>query len=264
MKVALCQTRIEWENKETNYERAEVLIREAVREEAELIFFPEMSFTGFSMNIEATKEWDCRTIETMAGFAGKYRIAIGFGWVKACGEKAENHYTVVDKSGNILSDYIKIHSFSYGGEEEQFLSGGSISQFVFKGFCFTPFICYDLRFPEVFRLTAQTTDVFVIPANWPTSRTAHWDVLLRARAIENQSYVLGINCVGDIGGQRYSGNSAVIEPDGKTAACVSGVEEVIYATIDRQKMRVREDFNVMRDQKKELYAEIEKHLNFDE
>ena len=259
MKVALCQTHIIWENKEANYAKAEGLINEAVYKGADLVFFPEMSFTGFSMNIDVTKEKDDKTVNKMIAFAKEYRVALGFGWVKDCGGKVENHYTVIDELGNILSDYTKMHSFLYGGEGEKFNSGGDICQFEYAGMTFTPFICYDLRFPEVFRIAAETTDVFVIPANWPANRAEHWNTLLQARAIENQNYVLGINCVGDVGGLRYVGNSTIIEPDGKITECVSDVEKIIYGIIDKRKMSIREEFNVMQDRKTELYFQLYKN-----
>lgn len=118
IKLALVQPQIEWEEKERNYASAGKWIGEAVRQGAEAVFFPEMSFTGFSMNTEITGEKDARTIEHMSALARQHHVSVGFGWVKDCVEtcgKCENHYTIVDSAGEVLSDYAKLHPFSYSG-----------------------------------------------------------------------------------------------------------------------------------------------------
>lgn len=254
MKVALCQTIIEWENKETNIRIAEKYIKEASLNEAKIVFFPEMSFTGFSMNIKVTKEDRDESLNKVIMLAQKYQMVIGFGWVKANGEKAENHYTVIDTNGKILLDYIKIHSFLYGGEGEQFISGNTVCTFRYEGIEIALFICYDLRFPEIFRSVQNKADVFVVPANWPAVRREHWNTLLRARAIENQCYVLGVNCVGNIGSLEYAGESSIIEPDGTIAGSLLNKEGIIYGFIWKEKLLIRKSFPVMADRKNKLYT----------
>ena len=118
MKAALCQFQIAFEEKEINLQRAEHMIASAAKAHAQIIFFPEMSFTGFSMNVPEIGESDGRTIQVIQEFARKYQIAVGFGWVKRNGEKGENHFTVADASGTVLADYVKVHPFSYGGENK--------------------------------------------------------------------------------------------------------------------------------------------------
>lgn len=253
VKVALCQTEIIWEDKQKNILHAEEMIIEASRNGAEIIFFPEMSFTGFSMDIVKTREFDMETVKKIGELALKYDVYIGFGWVKASENKAENHYTVVDGSGNIALDYIKIHSFQYGGEGEQFIPGDQIYSFMINGFRFTPLICYDLRFPEVFRMKMEETDVYIVPANWPASRSEHWNTLLKARAIENQSYVLGINCVGVIGGLSYQGDTCAIDPNGNILGHISEKEEILYVEIEKEGLGIRETFPVRRDRRSEIY-----------
>lgn len=258
VKVALCQTKIEWENKQKNIFNAEKLIVEAVKNDAQIVLFPEMSFTGFSMDIVKTREADMQTVTNISKLASEHGVYIGFGWVKESGDKAENHYTVVDKSGAIVLDYTKIHSFQYGGEGEQFIPGGQLYSFIVNGFCFTPLICYDLRFPEVFRMKMEETDVYIVPANWPASRSEHWNTLLKARAIENQSYVLGINCVGEIGGLLYNGDTSAIDPSGNIIGHVSGKEEILYVDIEKSSLDVREAFPVRKDRRQEIYLGGEK------
>ncbi len=256
IRIALCQTNIKWEDKEANIARAAELISEAADKGASLVLFPEMSFTGFSMNIAATRESDMSTVNRMRELAVSNNIAIGFGWVNAVGDKAENRYCVIADDGSVMSDYSKIHSFRYGGECDQFVSGNDIRSFEYKGIRFTPFICYDLRFPEIFRAVNDKTDVYIVPANWPGRRSGHWKTLLQARAIENQAYVLGINCAGDIGDLYYIGDSCVIGPDGTVMEMISDREGMICADIDSSELEVRKTFPVLDDRKQDLYLKL--------
>ena len=107
MRVALYQMHIAWEDKQANIAKVEEKLKEISKQQIDVLLLPEMSFTGFSMNTDVTKEEKEDTVEQMKQFAIQYKITIGFGWVKDCGQKSENHYTIVDKSGIILSDYAK-------------------------------------------------------------------------------------------------------------------------------------------------------------
>ena len=101
-----------------------------------------------------------RTIERVFRcYAKMYHIAIGFGWVKDCGKKSENHYTIMDKEGNIISDYAKIYPFSFSGEDKKFQGGEKINIFELDGIKFSTFICYDLRFPEIFQIASKEAHV---------------------------------------------------------------------------------------------------------
>lgn len=256
IKIALAQTHIIWENKEENYKKAERLIREAAEHGSEVIFFPEMSFTGFSMNTELTKETDESTIAFISELSSKHRINVGFGWVRDCGEKSENHYTVVDKTGAVISDYAKIHPFSYSGEDKKFIGGENISYFELNGICFSSFICYDLRFPDIFQTASKRARVIVLPANWPASRSAHWKTLLSARAIENQVYILAVNCVGFIGGVDYTGDSGIINPNGDILVQKSAKEEIIYYELTDDTESFRDAFPVKADRREALYIKL--------
>ncbi len=259
IKVALVQTQIIWEDKAQNFAIAQKWIREAVDKKAEAVFFPEMSFTGFSMNTDATKEDNEQTIQYMKARAQQYHISIGFGWVKDCGQecgKCENHYTVVDSAGNVLSDYAKIHPFSYAGEDVKFQGGSKTAHFVFKGIPWSSLICYDLRFPEIFQAVSEKAHVIIVPANWPAKRSVHWKTLLRARAIENQVYILAVNCVGDIGEISYSGDSCIIDPDGCVKSCLSGSEGIICFELTDDVEYYRSTFPVKQDRRRELYREL--------
>lgn len=264
IKIALAQTNIVWEDKKQNYIIAEKRIREAVKQNVTAIFFPEMSFTGFSMNTDATKESGNDTVLYMKDLAAKYGIHIGFGWVKDCGnncehdfsDRCENHYTVTDNNGDIISDYVKLHPFSYSGEDLKFQGGNALTHFLLGGIPCSTFICYDLRFPEIFQAASHKAHIIVVPANWPARRSVHWTTLLQARAVENQVYIIAINCVGDIGGQHYSGDSCVITPDGSVMTALHEQEGSLYVELTDDVANLREHFPVKQDRREAFYVKL--------
>ncbi|MBO5144925.1 MAG: carbon-nitrogen family hydrolase [Lachnospiraceae bacterium] len=256
MNIALAQMHIAWEDKAANYKKAEIFMREASTHGTEAVFFPEMSFTGFSMNTAVTKETEYETVTYMKTLARQYQMYAGFGWVKDCGQKCENHYTIVDKEGSVLSDYAKLHPFSYSGEDEKFQGGSAITYFQLKGMECSSFICYDLRFPEIFQQASKSAQVILVPANWPAKRREHWKTLLKARAIENQVYVLAVNCVGETGGLYYSGDSGVFNPNGELLVSLSEKEGCLYCELPNDAWDFREAFPVKRDRREELYQAL--------
>lgn len=259
MKVTLYQTHIIWEEKETNYLHLETKLKE-MQGKTDLMLLPEMSFTGFSMKTDVTKESHFETVNRMVDFAKKYQQAIGFGWVKDCGEKSENHYTIVDKNGEIITDYAKIHPFSFSGEDEKFRGGNKINVFGLNGIRCSVFICYDLRFPQIFQIASRQAHVIIIPANWPAARSEHWKCLLRARAIENQAYILAVNCVGEMNGLRYMGDSCIIDPIGRVLMELSGREGVIDYIIEDDVESYRAAFPIEKDRREDLYIKYESAL----
>lgn len=256
MKIALAQTEIVWENKEKNIEIAEQLIMKAQSKDAKLVLFPEMSFTGFTMNTEYSAESSDFTFKILRKYAINNNIIIGFGWVKKVADKSENHYTIISQTGEVLSDYVKIHPFSYSNEDCYFCRGDKLSHFCIDGIPFSTFICYDLRFPEVFQIASQDAHFIIIPANWPKRRREHWNTLLRARAIENQIYIIAINCIGEnIGGLEYSGDSCVINPNGDVVMKAEG-EGLWICDIYDDVEKYRSDFPVKQDRRIELYHHL--------
>ena len=285
MKIALIQSEIEYENKEENLRRAEAVIREEASLGMDLILFPEMSFTGFSMRVEkigeearvvdaeAGIEIEGRTLQHLRELAVAYRVAIGFGWValprvtekestdtevaagtaeeasdtRSVGHKAENRYTILDKTGHIISTFTKLHPFSYAGEDRFFRGGEGPLKYTVAGIPFTTMICYDLRFPEEFRVVAPDVHAALIPANWPASRAEHWKTLLRARAIENQIYIFAVNCAGHMAGQYYSGDSCIIRPDGQVVQSLTGEAGVLRYEFNDDTEDFRAKFPVLQD-----------------
>lgn len=250
MKAELCQTNIIWENKKENIKKAEEIIKFS---KSDVILFPEMSFTGFSMNTDLTGENNNHTIHRLSEMAVKYNKALAFGWVHKTSDKAENHYTFVNSSGEILSDYIKIHPFSYSGEDKFFKSGNTINIFEYMGFKICSFICYDLRFPEIFQIASKNADIIIVAANWPAARADHWKTLLKARAIENMCYIFGINCVGNMGRQYYSGDSCIIKPDGEVIEMLSNKEGSVVFEIDNDVQMYKQAFPTKRDRRECFY-----------
>lgn len=129
LKIALFQMNIAWEDKKVNFEKVEAVVKDAVNQGVQVLFLPEMTFTGFSMNIDVTAETDGYTVDKMKSVCKKYNLAVGFGWVEKCGDKAKNCYTIVDKNGVELATYVKIHPFSYAGEDNYFIKGDKIITF---------------------------------------------------------------------------------------------------------------------------------------
>ena len=252
MIVALAQTHILWEDKEKNLAKAASFMKNARLKGAEILFFPEMSLTGFSMNTEITAEKDLP--EEIKRLCQEEKINVGIGWTKRGEQKAENHYTVINKEGDICSDYVKIHPFSYAGEANAFQGGNEILFYQLGGYSFSTFICYDLRFPELFQIASQKADVIVVPANWPAKREEHWKTLLKARAIECQSYILGINCVGTTGGIMYNGFTSAYSPEGECLTKLSGEEGIVTLELYHECLDIRNSFPVKQDRKWQFYS----------
>ena len=265
MRVALGQLDMIWENKELSINRGEKMIREAAQAQADVIIFPEMSFTGFSMNLEGIGEPTDQpdTVKRMSALAKQYQIAIGFGWAAlpeetdsiAEGGLGTNRFTLLDCNGEKVTEYSKIHPFTYGGESDRYAKGEQIVSVPFLGRNISLFICYDLRFPELFQIASQQSDIIFVIANWPEIRSAHWQTLLRARAIETQSYLVGVNCYGSRDGDSYSGDSMAVDSIGNILGILSGREGVLICDLDDRAWRLRQKFSTRADRQEKLYGE---------
>jgi predicted amidohydrolase len=146
--------------------------------------------------------------------------------------------------------YAKIHPFTYGREHEHYSAGREFLTVDIDGARCSFFVCYDLRFADEFWALAEQTDCYVVPANWPASRREHWLALLRARAIENQAYVVGVNRVGDGGRLAYCGDSIVVDPFGEVVVQAGDTESIITANIDPERVRsVRAEYPFLQDRR---------------
>lgn len=266
MRIALGQLRLFWEDKEENLKRAESYLSLSAQKRVDLFCLPEMSLTGFSMHTDRTKENRKETVARIRELAAAYETAVGVGWVKDAGARCENHYSVVTPKGEIL-DYAKLHPFSYGGEDAYFQGGESLPVCTLAGFCMGVQICYDLRFPEPFQILSKQADLILVPANWPAKRRTHWQCLLKARAIENMSYVFGVNCAGETGGQYYTGDSMGYAPDGSELPWEEfrlpdavPEEKVLVFEVEKGADAYREQFPIKEDRRDALYLKLQEEL----
>lgn len=253
MVISLVQLNIVWEDKKRNFDRAKEAVRTEAKKGCDLVLFSEMSFTGFSMHTDLIAESNNEILKEVQKLAKANRVSLGFGWAERTNPGCFNKYTVVNKNGEVLSSYSKIHPFSYAQEDKYFKSGEEIVGFDLCGIPFSIFVCYDLRFPELFRIVANRVHAIIIPANWPASRSEHWKTLLKARAIENQLYIFAINCVGEMDGQYYSGDSCVINPNGDVVEVLSEKEGIITYNFKDDTEKFRAEFPVLKDRKLEVY-----------
>lgn len=258
MRVALGQLDMVWEDKERSFLKAEAMIEEAAGAGCDIIVFPEMAFTGYSMNLEEIGEdiSDSRTVGWAKEQALAQHIAVAFGWAalgKESGSKGTNRFTLVDKNGDIAADYAKLHPFTYGREREFYEKGTEIVTVPFLGRTISLFICYDLRFPEIFQIAAGKADIMFVIANWPSIRSSHWQTLLRARAIETQSYVVGVNCVGERDGMEYSGDSMAVDAIGNILGKISNREGVLVCDLDDRAWSLRQKFATAADRREDFY-----------
>jgi len=252
MRIAGLQLDTVWEDRETNYRRVKEFARMAKEKGADLLVLPEMFSTGFSMNLIVTMEKDDGpTTRFLKSIATSYQIAVLGGVVlKGKNGRGRNCARVIDAGGNIPTTYAKCHLFSFMDEDKIHESGESPQVFKLKGVRVSPFVCYDLRFPEIFRAVADDVHLMVIIASWPAARQLHWDELLPARAVENQCYVMGINRVGEGDGLIYKGGSAVYDPLGNRIAFAGDQETLVLADVDlRHVDKVRSEMPFLRDRK---------------
>ena len=251
MKVVLCQIDLSWEDPAANEENIRSLL--AARDDlgGALIVLPEMMATGFSMDVsKVTAGEPLRSESFIESLARTHKATVlgGFG-VRGGGTKGRNVAVAIDAHGRRLASYTKIHPFTFGGESNYYEAGEAIVTFECGGLTVCPFICYDLRFPELFRGGVKArAELFCVIANWPIKRVEHWVTLLRARAIENQAYVVGVNRCGEDPSFIYPGRSLVVDPHGVIIADAGGVETVVACEIEPQVVREwREAFPALAD-----------------
>ena len=265
MKVALTQMDICWEDKITNYKKAEEFAKKAYEAGAEMLLFPEMSFTGFSMDTEKTAEvMQGETVQRMYGLSRQYPgMVIGFGYAAFGGEhedKARNCLELVCNGESVLH-YEKLHPFSYGKEAEFFAGGNRIPVCKVSDIHISGFICYDLRFPEVFQIASKKSELIFVIANWPKERELHWRVLLQARAIENQAYVIGINRIGEGDGISYVPSSMGFDPYGNPLvgefySLEASAEGFWLVDVEASVVtKLRNSFPLKSDRREKYYAE---------
>ena len=218
MQIIACQYAIQWENPQANFDVVSRLLENEDVRLGALIALPEMFSTGFSMNVDRIAESpDSVTEAFLSDTARRFQSWIIGGLVYKSEEgRGINVLAVFGPEGNKIGVYQKNYCFSFAGEDKRYQAGSDIFVFDWNGFRVCPTICYDLRFPELFRRGVRAgATLFPVIANWPMPRLEHWTTLLKARAIENQAMVVGVNRIGSDPKLDYAGNSMIIDHRGR-------------------------------------------------
>jgi len=250
--VAGIQHDIVWEDPAANFAHLAPMIAKAAANGARLVVLTEMFSTGFSMKTE-------RVAEAPDGASASFLVdQARANDVWLCASIPEQTPTdarpfnqcVVAAPDGTTHRYAKIHPFSYGREHEHYAAGEQFLTVDIEGVRCSFFVCYDLRFADEFWQVARVTDCYVVPANWPASRREHWMALLRARAIENQAYVVGVNRVGSGGKLAYTGDSIIVDPLGDVLTIAGDAETTLTADVDPARVaQVRREFPFLQDRR---------------
>jgi predicted amidohydrolase len=247
MKVAVIQSHLFWENANQNRMQFEEKIN-AIAENVDLIVLPEMFSTGFTMNpIAVSEPMNGATILWLQRLAKYKNSAITGSLVIKENQNYYNRLVFVFPSGEI-KHYDKRHLFSLAGEDKMYTAGNEKAIIEYKGFKICPLICYDLRFP-VFARNVEEYDLLIYVANWPKPRITAWGVLLKARAIENMCFTIGVNRIGeDDNHHEYTGHSQVLDCLGNYLVEPQETEGVFIAVLDKNKMlETRAKFGFLND-----------------
>ncbi len=261
--VSLAQIDVIRSDPETNLKKGEALIAEASLGQSDIICFPELWTTGLDWAAsERIAALQGETIERISEMAKRYRIWIS-GSVLELNERGRpsNTHILFDPSGKRAGTYRKTHLFSMLHEDEHMAPGNSLCLVDTPWGLVGLSVCYDIRFPELFRTYAiKGAKIVISPMAFPYPRVNHWKVLVRARAIENQLYMIGVNRVGaeDLGKDgniAYFGDSVIIDPWGETVIeAKEKEEELVTASIDMDRVdEVRARMNVLKDRRPDLY-----------
>jgi predicted amidohydrolase len=256
-KISVGQFNITLADYESNFRKAESLISLAASQQCELILLPELWVGGYDYeHMDAHISQSIEHFSLIRKLASSLRIAIAGTYPVKANDRLYNSMLYIDPTGNVY-DYKKIHLFSLMREDQFFTPGDGLSSFTQPWGKFGMAICYDLRFPEVFRKYAlNDVNMVLISAEWPIKRIDHWKTLLKSRAIENQIFIIACNAFGSTGNEIMGGSSAIIDPWGSILAEAStDREELITAVIDLDLVGiVRDAIPVYEDRRPDIYG----------
>lgn len=251
--VSLVQTQQFWEEKQQNFRHFEKLLENL--EPTDILIFPEMFHTGFTMNAqEMAESMDGEGMQWLIHQAKRLETAVAASLIIFEDGKYFNRMVFITPSGEV-DTYDKRKLFTLAKEDEYYSSGMKNTIITYKGWKILLQVCYDLRFPEQCRnkvndLQVPDYDVLLYVANWPSRRSLHWKTLLQARAIENQCYAIGVNRVGtDANGLEYSGDSSVIDALGTIQGQLTNDEGIIRVVLRQEELiETRTKLNFLKDQ----------------
>lgn len=257
LRVAAVQHHTVWNDPAANFTHLQPMIAGAVAQGAGLVMLTETFSTGFGFADEGfvVEPEGGPSSQFLAEQASLHGVWVGGSCPEvsplapADDQRPSNCFVLAGPEGT-QHRYRKIHPFSHAGEERFVRAGTELVTVDVAGFRVSMFICYDLRFADEFWAVAPSTDLYLVPANWPEKRRDHWTALLKARAIENQAYVMGINRVGEGGGLSYSGDSRIIDPLGVELATARGGESVLIANLSTEHVTAtRSHFKFLQDRR---------------
>ena len=249
MKIGLVQYHPQWEKKDLSKTKIVNLLGQ-ISSKIDLLIFPELTLTGFTMRSKRFAEKiKGESINFFSSLAEKFSCHIIAGFIEEDQARYYNTLVHLAHDSGLVCKYRKIHPFSFTGENRYYASGNQPTITEIKGLRFGLSICYDLRFPELYRQYAKDgVEVMVDIANWPVDRIEHWYALLKARAIENQCYMIGVNRVGSDKSLSYPGWSAVFGPFGDELICQKDNEDVIIIDVHGEEVKkIRETYPFLND-----------------
>ncbi len=249
MKLGLVQYNPAWEDKNANIAKLKSLL-EKDKNAVDLLIFPEMTLTGFTMKSDNFAEsLQGESFKFFSELAVDKNSHIFAGVIVKSKTRNFNTLIHIKPDGKLVKLYRKVHPFSYSKEDKHYERGRKPARTKVFGWQVGLSICYDLRFPELYRKYGKKrAHLLVNIANWPDARIEHWKTLLKARAIENQCYVAGINRVGKDPKLNYNGFSSVYNPMGKEIVAVENEEKLVVAEIDKNYViEVREKYSFLND-----------------
>jgi omega-amidase len=256
LRVALGEYDIGWHDPATSLDRGSAIVAAAAASGARFVVLPEMCTTGFTMDADLAESMAGESVMRLSRMASQSKL-----WLLAgVATRAENRATTTARNsalmfsptGELAAVYHKQRLFAYANEQRAYVGGDRSVVVDVDGVRVSPFICYDLRFPELFRAVASDTDLIVVIASWPAARRTHWDALLQARAIENQCYVIGVNRTGVGDSIVYDGGSAAYDPWGMALdrSVLRGGSEITSVTVSAAEVgRVRGAYPFLADRR---------------
>jgi omega-amidase len=261
MAVRICSAQITsiWEDPEKTLKKTEIFIRHAAGSGADLICFPEQFATGWDpRSVRNVQEISGPIISSLCDMAKDHAIGIMGSFRERHDPLPKNTVVVIGSDGTILETYTKMHLFSPGEEHERFTPGNELGFFTVGSLRCGIAICYDLRFPDLFRIYAQKgVQAVFVPAAWPRTRTRHWELFIQTRALENQMYVTGINTTGITPVDSYGGASMTADPHGTIICRASDAEQLIFCDLDPSAVdAARKSLPVAKDRKDQVYEKL--------
>jgi predicted amidohydrolase len=264
--VRICSAQIAsiWEDPEKTLDKAGLFARHAAASGAALICFPEQFATGWDPHPQKNiQDIHGSIVTTLQEYAKEYGIGILGSFRQENDPLPKNTAVAIGRDGTILSTYAKMHLFSHGCEDRGCSPGTDLGIFTLDALTCGIAICYDLRFPDLFRLYARKgVQAVFVPSAWPHIRTRHWELFIQTRALENQMYIIGVNTTGRTPIESYSGDSMIADPEGTVIARANEAEQLMFADLDPAFIAtIRSRFPMEKDRRDELYHTLSRETS---